>query len=553
MPDRLFGKLGFGGGVPLKSLKSERLTGIAQTVLLTMAGLTSGFLWKVYFPLANNTFHVPIVLRYFESAEGPHDPYHKSLAGLVSWFWPIVSLVVTEQNIETVFVAGAIVARTLTILAIFFLIASAARRSWELALFMALLSFVFPWPYVFPLGGGEIIAPYLTHSQYAHALCIIAIALAAGQRWWPSVFLCGVVFNINLFLAFWTVVVIVGTRTVLGYVSDRRLAFRFLIGAPAMFVILALPTLYWILTGILSAPEYRAFPFVTFLYTYYPYHTYIHLKWPEAVIFLLASFAVLLLWSRISRVNGGLKNLGFLFGVGTMVFLLGSFAAYTTDSRIFLSLQSLRFSSVIAVVGTSLFVALLETVRETVEKDHQTLSGADLSPTGFVHLIERIFSFLGNPTVICRMNILLSVIVGILMIRGLIAFSFHGFAPSRGASENNEIAVQQWARRNTPLDTLFYAHDIDGFSTLSRRPVWWSQKEGGVVMWAPWFHEQWETRRKLVRQVETLQDLIDLARRERIAYVVITHPMMEYAIGQGISFVYRNPDFGVVANNFKGG
>jgi hypothetical protein len=42
-----------------------------------------------------------------------------------------------------------------------------------------------------------------------------------------------------------------------------------------------------------------------------------------------------------------------------------------------------------------------------------------------------------------------------------------------------------------------------------------------------------------------------LAHEEKIAYVVLTHPMLEYAIHAGIIFVYRNPDFGVVAVDIK--
>jgi hypothetical protein len=50
-----------------------------------------------------------------------------------------------------------------------------------------------------------------------------------------------------------------------------------------------------------------------------------------------------------------------------------------------------------------------------------------------------------------------------------------------------------------------------------------------------------------------MHELKDLCRREKIAYMVLTHPMLEYAIGEGLSFNYRNPDFGVVAIDAKGG
>jgi hypothetical protein len=460
-----------------------------------MGGITSGFVREVYFPVGNNVFYVPIVLRYFQSTEGPHDPFHESLTGFVSWFWPILGIVATEQNIEALFVGGVILARALTILAIYFLITSASRRSWELALVVSLMSFI-PWPQNLRVGGGEIFCAYLTHSQYAHALCIFSIALAVRQRWLTSVIICGVVANINIFLAFWTVVVIMGARTFLNHASDRRMYFRFLLVASTAFLLLASPTLYWIFSQ--TTHEYKQFSFKKFLHNYYPHHTYIHLRLREAVYYFLACLAVLILWYRNFRVYCVLKNLGSIFLIGLGVLLLGSFAAYMTNSRMILNLHPLRFASVIAVVGASLFVAMLEKAKEESEGGRSNLWGADLSPTGLVQLVGGTFSRSNRHTVDSRGIKILFVVVGVLMLYGLVLFSVRGFVPHRNALYNNGIAVQRWARLNTPPETLFYSHNYDGFSTLSRRPVWWSWKEGAAVMWAPWFHEQWDTRRELV-------------------------------------------------------
>ncbi len=72
---------------------------IVAAALLFLAW-TSVMLPGFAFPMINNFFHVPIVLDYAASAEGPHDAFVASLGNFVSLFWPALGLVATEGNIS---------------------------------------------------------------------------------------------------------------------------------------------------------------------------------------------------------------------------------------------------------------------------------------------------------------------------------------------------------------------------------------------------------------------------------------------------------------------
>jgi hypothetical protein len=82
------------------------------------------------------------------------------------------------------------------------------------------------------------------------------------------------------------------------------------------------------------------------------------------------------------------------------------------------------------------------------------------------------------------------------------------------------LDAQRWARTHSAPGSLFLPLGIDGFSTLSRRPVWVDWKVGAVVMWAPNLHATWSSRHAELKRVRSIPDGLDLARREGCAYLV---------------------------------
>ena len=75
----------------------------AVPVLLLIATALSISLMGFEFPNGNNAIHVPIVLDYAGSDEGPHDAFHQSLKDYYSGFWILLSLFVNEDNIYQTF------------------------------------------------------------------------------------------------------------------------------------------------------------------------------------------------------------------------------------------------------------------------------------------------------------------------------------------------------------------------------------------------------------------------------------------------------------------
>src|SRR5436309_13422124 len=74
---------------------------VAATVLVL--AWTSVMLPGFGFPAGNNIYHVPIVLHYASSPEGPHDAFTRSLDHFVSGVWPVLGLIANERNVAWVF------------------------------------------------------------------------------------------------------------------------------------------------------------------------------------------------------------------------------------------------------------------------------------------------------------------------------------------------------------------------------------------------------------------------------------------------------------------
>jgi len=118
-----------------------------------------------------------------------------------------------------------------------------------------------------------------------------------------------------------------------------------------------------------------------------------------------------------------------------------------------------------------------------------------------------------------------------------------GFDFPRWQKDENWLAVQAWARQNTPPDTVFYAPDRFAFATMSRRPVWWDANEGAAVMWQPSFHEEWNSRRIRARAAHTVADLVGLARAEGIRFLVLDRERCESEPTSGLVVRYSNQDY----------
>lgn len=112
-------------------------------------------------------------------------------------------------------------------------------------------------------------------------------------------------------------------------------------------------------------------------------------------------------------------------------------------------------------------------------------------------------------------------LVLILMLLGLLNGAKDHFAPAPSPQQHDFLAAQRWAREHTPPDTMFLPVGVDdGFSLMSRRPVWWEESHAAAVLWQPAFYPLWSCRKAALASAVDGQDLVELSRRNGIAYII---------------------------------
>lgn len=322
-------------------------------LLLLLALLAFAAIWSLGsgFPSGNNVYHVPLVLDYAGSAEGPHDAFHRSLDAFVSLFWTGVASIATEANIRPLFLALLLATTVGTVLAAYAALRAAGTHPVFAAGALGLLSFGFVSRGVLELGGGELLSPSLTHSQAATALCLGALAFAIRGRWLVAAILCGLAADVNLFLGFWTMASMAIAFLLAGLQRDGRIAWAGLARMAVACLLAAAPAILWALgtLGRESAPV----PYRDFLEDYHPYHFFVHHEaWLFGAHLGLLLIASLALWQHAT--SEPVQRLAQLLRGSAIALLAGALSAYLTDQPLVLNLHPLRFAAVaywLAAVG----------------------------------------------------------------------------------------------------------------------------------------------------------------------------------------------------------
>lgn len=659
---------------------------------LAIALIAFGAAWlrTPAFPEDNNVFHIPIVLDYAASAEGPHDAFHYSLKHFVSFFWLALSGITNEDNIRRTFIIFHSVTVVLTVMGAY-AIALAAETPKKIAVAgIGMLAFAFVSRKEMSLGGGELLAHYLTHSQLAIALCLFSLALAVRERWLWAALVVGLSSNINFFLSCWLTLNLILARAMIGTRLSGHLPWRDCLIIGIISLVTALPTIIWIIWVFFDTrgpvPE---FSFTEFLYSYYPYHSFFHLQIGPSIAFLSLSTAVCVISAK--EISSA-KPLVVLMVAAVSTVLISCVLPYLLDSRWIQNLYPLRYVGVVhwltallviqlcarearswpsAIFGATaalgfmlpnpavtLFglllmidwkhrpkwqwrisllclwmslisnaIPLIRTVPEKAFAETQTLPSIEyLGPNPVITYICAISAILltihpirtlrwsyailiwgiASTTLIADRTVLtisllvsacLSTLVasggaeknrrpslilvataalfmalylhaigvarvgvGSLIISAAVlatseavdairAFAFYkkqltawtllgvcivslsAFGIARSVRYSLDVpsdeydgdffAAQEWARRNTAPDTVFYEPEDRGFAVFSRRPVWWSWKQGAAVMWDPLFYSVWHERQLQATSAKTVEELAVLAHKQRIQFLVL--------------------------------
>ena len=346
-----------------------RLISVSLFIWLLAFSILSVFAQGIVFPSGNNVFHLPILLDYAASSEGPHDAFSLSSEHFVNHFWVVLGAITNEENIKSVFAITQILLRFLTLIAIFFLVSTLRAgtisfRSIELAVFcVGLLPF-------FPLFEGEStlgrnwqFPNALSHSAAVVPVACISLAFILRGHFLAAASVVGVAFNLNAFVGVWIglcagIVCIWQMRQS----SPRAIAARAL-SMIALFCLFAAPTIWWILNTVMtplveSAP---AFDFRDYLRTYYGLHTFVDLQKPRfaSVIFacVCACPAVIVMARGLS--DGRSTRCCALPLSLVAILLLGAALPYLTSERLLLTLYPLRMDTYLCLLFAALAIAFL--------------------------------------------------------------------------------------------------------------------------------------------------------------------------------------------------
>jgi len=321
-------------------------------IVLLIASLSSVALHGFDYPYLNNTIHVPIVLDYARSAEGPADLFTRSLDRFVSSFWVALSYVATESNIYALFLGIHLAVRLLfgfLIWRIACLLGGDKPVTLALACFLLFFDSFLGGSLV---GHNDFLAPYLTQSEVVIPIILASWWLTLRNRYLGAAGLLGLAFNVNAFIAIWS-----SLAAGLAMIVDRRqhatfAVLRTAVLMTAVFAAVASPTIIWILSALGDVRPHPDFGFGQYLRERFPYHTFIDVQVPETITSLLFFAAGM---AALAHIGGSWtsrqRSVVWSLLCGLMaVFVFGMILPYVSDERLLLVLFPLRMDTYIVLL-----------------------------------------------------------------------------------------------------------------------------------------------------------------------------------------------------------
>ncbi len=326
---------------------------LGHPLLVLAAATLASMAWQGFdFPVDNNTFHVPILLDYAGSAEGPHDALTGSLGRYVSLFWQALTPITTERNIYALFLTLHVAVRFATAFFVWRLAVALGGASRLSVAFAGVFLFLDSFVGRSPLGRNEILEGYLTHSQVVIPVVLAAWLLAVRARPRAAGAVMGLAFNINAFAAIWGALALGAVMVVRARHRDPAAALKDIAASAGLYLLLAAPTVVWIVIAIAEVPPHAPFSHGAFLRNYYGYHYFIDMQWKEAAVFLLTALVGLALMARAgAQWDGGRRETVLcLYGAYGAVVAFGAGAPYVIDHRLLFALNPMRMDAYLLIL-----------------------------------------------------------------------------------------------------------------------------------------------------------------------------------------------------------
>lgn len=497
------------------------------------------------FGIDNNMFHIPAVLRLYETDNFHQDPFYQSLRNFVSGIYPLLAQFSDEHNIETVFFATFFIARWATFAAVAAVISSLGVQDfWKLWIGTIWLSITPVLVGYSVVGGSGLFIKYFSHTEATHALVLLSLVFAARGLALPALIVNALTFNVNAFVAAWNGFALASALTVT-YVKERdhRPEFiRKVAIAILAAVIIASPVLVWIGTTLTAQKSIPTFDFSDFLRFYHPSHVLIEAaSWQKisqlVIAFFTGAIAFQLLGTQAKAWSRAYYSLG-------AVFLIGCAAPYVTSAPLVLNLNLLRVDSLIELLAAIAIIAA--TCRELTFNG--SLLRTSLVILAFLFLVPPsrlgppVLGLVGATACLLAIRILplnlqrndfrigaaaLLTALPILLIYTVLTGFQESSRRAQAAKAVNApmIDIAAWARSNSPAQSIFLLplQDLDDpndFQWRARRREWVNFKSGAAVMWDQTFYATWRRRITEVRLLKSLDDKLGYACANRIHYLV---------------------------------
>lgn len=530
---------------------ADRDPGLLPPALLCL-GLAAFSIWRqgFSFGIVNNVFHVPIVLRWWELPQFQNDAMVQSLAYFTAPIYWLLGLVLTEDTIEAGFLVMHAVTRVLTFAALYALAGAVGLREFRVrALALLIIACVTASYGLTALGKTGLLIGYFSHSELAQAVSIFAVLAGLRGRLDIAGALAGVAFLLNAFFGVWLALPI-GLLALhqLAVLPDRRRTIRRCAIGAAGFALGALPILVWVAA---SPPGTVDIDYHAFLADFFPQHFIF--AWGDlrtqlrvAILLGLACVASACLLPREGR-----GPAFFLMGCFAAIFAAGIVVGDMVTSRMVLNLHLLRVDGLLTLLALTIVAGALAqaflagrpvstlfalAVVVALQRPWNVPAMA-VSSTGFLLAlaIESRFPGMVATRPLPRSVMLPAALAGLALANWLLWFDEGGVRRAAANEPPHDTQLfgarpdvaewaetKAWIRGHTPADAVFLVPtSFYDFRIGTQRSSWVDWKHGSAVMWAPDLYPAWRQRIDEVTVLATPTALMDYARRNGIAYVVI--------------------------------
>lgn len=305
------------------------------------------------FGIANNIYHIPIVLKLYDLPQFANDAFIQSLRHFVSFIYFLMALVATPGNVEHLFLFAHLLTRALNIGAATIIALTLGLRDWKsIGLFIVFITFGMAFYGTSPVGLDGLWIDYFSHTELAQAVALLALCCAVRDRFWPAAALWGIAFDLNAFVGAWCVLPIAALA--IDFARRRgAVALRPLLIAAILAIAIIIPDVVWIWNTVKG--ERVDFSYRAFLRNFEQHHFMIDAaSWDALLRFTtIVSTGVLGLWLLASP---RWRAVYAMFG---LVFLAGCAAPFLTGSALILNLHLLRVDGLIQFLAAAFAIAAL--------------------------------------------------------------------------------------------------------------------------------------------------------------------------------------------------